>query len=43
MIIDPWGIPLRIVEDGPGIGVAEINFERLREIRTELPSWQTGA
>ena len=38
MIVDPWGLVLASAGDGPGIAVAELNFERLAQIRRELPA-----
>ena len=37
-IIDPWGTPLAIAADGEGLALAEINPERLAEIRAQLPA-----
>jgi predicted amidohydrolase len=33
LIIDPWGEVLVDLEDEEGIGIAEISFERLDEVR----------
>ncbi|MEE3918259.1 hypothetical protein V2I01_05310 [Micromonospora sp. BRA006-A] len=38
MVVDPWGTVLSQVADGPGLAVTEIDLERLRTIRAELPS-----
>lgn len=38
MIIDPWGTVLAQVGDGEGVAVADVDLERLRAIRRELPS-----
>jgi predicted amidohydrolase len=37
-IIDPWGTPLAIAPDGPGVIVAEIDLDRLAAIRERLPA-----
>ncbi len=37
MIIDPWGTVLATCADRPSVAVAEIDLERLREIRRKLP------
>jgi len=37
-IIDPWGTPLAIAADGEGLALAEINPQRLAEIRGQLPA-----
>lgn len=38
MVIDPWGTVIGQAPDTVGIVVVELDFDRLREIRTELPS-----
>jgi deaminated glutathione amidase len=38
MIVDPWGTPLAIAPDGVGIALAEIDLDRLAEIRQRLPA-----
>ncbi|WP_433387038.1 carbon-nitrogen hydrolase family protein [Micromonospora sp. KLBMP9576] len=38
MVVDPWGTVLTQVPDGPGLAVADIDLNRLRSIRAELPS-----
>lgn len=38
MVIDPWGTVLSQVPDGSGFAVADLDLERLRTIRAELPS-----
>jgi predicted amidohydrolase len=38
MIIDPWGTVVAQVPDAVGIVTAELDFGRLEQIRTELPS-----
>lgn len=38
MVIDPWGTVLGQAPDTVGVVVVDLDFERLREIRTELPS-----
>ncbi|HLB21026.1 MAG TPA: nitrilase-related carbon-nitrogen hydrolase, partial [Solirubrobacteraceae bacterium] len=38
MIVDPWGIVLAQAPDGEGHVVAELDIERLQEIRTRLPA-----
>ena len=36
-IIDPWGTVLARVDDEPGVAIAEINLDRLAEIRSKMP------
>ncbi|MGR6980240.1 carbon-nitrogen hydrolase family protein [Testudinibacter sp. P27/CKL/0425] len=38
MIIDPWGEIISGVGEGEGFAIAEINFERLDEVRSRLPA-----
>ena len=38
MIVDPWGVVLAQAADGEGQIVAELDFERQRAIRAQLPS-----
>jgi predicted amidohydrolase len=38
MIVGPWGEVLAQVESGEGFAVAELDFDRLREIRGSLPA-----
>lgn len=39
MIIDPWGVILgQRVDDTPGVVLADLNFDRLREVRGSLPA-----
>jgi predicted amidohydrolase len=38
MVIDPWGTVLAQVPDGIGIAVADIDLERLDQVRAEVPS-----
>jgi predicted amidohydrolase len=38
MVVDPWGTVLSQVPDGPGLAVTELDLDRLRMIRAELPS-----
>ncbi|WP_200214940.1 carbon-nitrogen hydrolase family protein [Micromonospora coerulea] len=38
MVVDPWGTVLSQVPDGPGLAVTDLDLDRLRTIRAELPS-----
>ncbi|HEX9454290.1 MAG TPA: carbon-nitrogen hydrolase family protein [Candidatus Binatia bacterium] len=40
MIIDPWGTVLAELPDGPGLVKAEIDLDRLTQVRAELPALQ---
>jgi predicted amidohydrolase len=40
MIIDPWGTVLAELPDGPGVIIAEIDFDHLTKVRAELPALQ---
>ncbi len=38
LIIDPWGTVLATAADGEGLALAELELERLQDIRARLPS-----
>ena len=38
MIVDPWGVVLERVVEGPGMALADIDSERLAEVRRNLPA-----
>ncbi|HYJ14623.1 MAG TPA: carbon-nitrogen hydrolase family protein [Candidatus Limnocylindria bacterium] len=38
MIVDPWGTILAELADGPGVVMAEIDLDRLANVRAELPA-----
>lgn len=38
MVIDPWGTVVAQVPDGVGVAVADIDTERVRTVREEVPS-----
>jgi deaminated glutathione amidase len=38
MIVDPWGQVLDRVDDGEGYAIADLDLERLEEVRDQLPS-----
>jgi predicted amidohydrolase len=40
MIVDPWGVVLADAGDRPGVAIGEINPDRLRQIRQQMPSLQ---
>ena len=40
MIIDPWGDILNVIETGPGVVCAELDFVRQRELRKSFPVLQ---
>lgn len=37
MIVDPWGIPVAVASDGPGLALAEIDLERAGKVRQAIP------
>jgi predicted amidohydrolase len=37
MVVDPWGQIVAMVADGPGVALAEIDRDRLAEIRASMP------
>ena len=40
MIIDPWGVILADAGNAPGVVIAEINPDRLQQVRQQMPSLQ---
>ena len=40
MVIDPWGGVMAMQAEGPGVVMAELDFEQLRSVREQLPSLQ---
>lgn len=37
MIVDPWGLPVAVASDGPGLALAEIDLARLEQVRRAIP------
>ena len=40
MVIDPWGEVMALHAEGPGVVLADLDIERLRSVREQLPSPQ---
>lgn len=40
LVVDPWGEVLARVAEGPGLAVADLDFERLATVRQQLPALQ---
>ena len=40
MVIDPWGEVMALQATGPGVVLADLDIERLRSVREQLPSLQ---
>ena len=38
MVIDPWGDVLAVLPQGQGVVMAEVNAERLKQVRAQLPA-----
>jgi predicted amidohydrolase len=38
LVVDPWGTVLAQVADGVGIAVADLDLQRVRKVRNEVPS-----
>ena len=38
MVVDPWGIVVAQAPDGPGVVVADLDLERVVEVRRQLPT-----
>ena len=39
-ILDPWGQPVAVASDGPGLALAEIDLERVAQVRRQMPVWE---
>jgi predicted amidohydrolase len=37
MIVDPWGLPVAVASDGPGLALAEIDLDRVETVRRAIP------
>ncbi|MCL7945219.1 carbon-nitrogen hydrolase family protein [Marinobacter sp. ATCH36] len=40
MIVDPWGRVMSEIGEGSGVVTADLDMERLREIRARMPVWE---
>ena len=38
MVVDPWGVVIAQAPDGPGVVVADLEMERVAEVRRQLPT-----
>ncbi len=38
MIVDPWGVVIAQAPDGPGVVVADLDLDRVRAVRRQLPT-----
>jgi len=38
MVVDPWGVVLAQAQDGEGLAVADLDFERMAQVRERLPA-----
>jgi len=38
MIVDPWGVVVAQAPDGPGVVVADLDLDRVRSVRQQLPT-----
>ena len=38
MVVDPWGIVIAQAPDGPGVVVADLDMERVIQVRRQLPT-----
>jgi deaminated glutathione amidase len=38
LIVDPWGLVLACASDGEGLALADLDFERLEDVRRRLPA-----
>ncbi len=40
LVADPWGRIMSELDEGPGVVTAELDMDRLTEIRTRMPVWE---
>ncbi len=38
MVVDPWGEVLDVCPEGEGLALADLDLERIRQVRTQLPA-----
>ena len=38
MVVDPWGEVLAVCGEGEGMALAQIDTERIAQVRTQLPA-----
>ena len=38
MVVDPWGEVVALREEGEGVVIAEVDPERIAEVRRQLPA-----
>ena len=38
MVVDPWGEVLDVCDDGEGLALADVDLERINQVRTQLPA-----
>ncbi|MCK0107066.1 carbon-nitrogen hydrolase family protein [Marinobacter sp. S0848L] len=40
LVCDPWGKVVVEIEEGPGVALADVSLERLKQVRTRMPVWE---
>ena len=38
MVVDPWGEVLAVCDEGEGLALADVDLERIKQVRTQLPA-----
>ncbi len=38
MVVDPWGVVLDVCEEGEGLALADVQLDRIQQVRTQLPA-----
>jgi nitrilase len=38
MVVDPWGEVLDVCDEGEGLALADVDLERIQQVRTQLPA-----
>ncbi|MDP4546939.1 carbon-nitrogen hydrolase family protein [Marinobacter sp. MDS2] len=40
LVCDPWGKVVSEIEEGPGVALADLSLEYLKQVRTRMPVWE---
>ena len=40
MLVDPWGEPVAVLEEGEGVVIGTLDAEHVRSVRESLPALQ---
>ncbi|WP_416361426.1 carbon-nitrogen hydrolase family protein [Marinobacter sp.] len=40
LVCDPWGKVVVEIDEGPGVALADLNLDHLKQVRTRMPVWE---